>query len=69
MKKYQFDLARSYRVSIAVENEEMAKRFAEFYTGNPGDDSTVKQRTEHKFSIDEIEMVWNDAMEVAETDS
>lgn len=67
MKTYKVVLSRSYIVSINAENDEQAKSFSEFYLGNCPDLSTRSERTEKNFSIDDIELVANDATEILET--
>jgi len=66
MKTYKVALTRTYLVSIKAENEEKAKRFSEFFLGDCPDLSNKKDRSEHKYSIEEIEMVYNEANEIDE---
>jgi len=66
MNKYKVALTRVYIVTINAENEEMAKRLSEFYLGNLPDLSNEKDRRTMKFSIDELEMAYNDAPEIIE---
>ena len=62
MKTYKVGLTRIYVIDVKAENEEKALRYAEYFMGDPHDDSSAKDRKEYKFSIDsEIEMVWNEA--------
>ncbi len=66
MKTYKVALTRTYSVSIKAENDEKAKRFSEFYLGDCPNLSNKKDRLEQKFSIEEIEMVYNEANEIVE---
>lgn len=66
MKEYKVALSRAYIVTIEAENKEKACRCAEFYLDDCSDASTLKDRKEHKFSIEEIEPAINDAIDVEE---
>lgn len=66
MKKYKVLLHRDYIVNIDANNEEEAMQLAEFYIAGEKDASTEKEREQHSFRINEIEMVTNDAFEVGE---
>jgi len=68
MKTYKVALTRVYFVSIQAETEEQAKRFSEFYLGNCIDLSSEKEKLEKNFSIEEIEMVYNEANEILNED-
>ena len=61
MKTYKVSLTRTYLVSIKAENEDQAKIFSEYYLGDCPDSSNEKERLEKNFSIEEIEMVYNEA--------
>ena len=63
MKTYKIALTRTYNVSIKAENEDRAKRLSEFFLGDCPDRSNEKERAEMNFSIEEIEMVYNEADE------
>lgn len=67
MKSFQVSLTKSYLVNINAGNEEDAKRFVEFYTGDIFDISDKKDREEYEFSIEEIKCVMNEAVEAEET--
>lgn len=69
MKSFQVSLTKSYLVNINAENEEDAKRFAEFFTGDINDLSNAEHRREYKFEIEEIECTVNEAFDVAEMTS
>ena len=66
MKTYKVSLHRDYIVNIDAKNEEDAMQFAEYFIGTVKDDSTEKEREQHSFRINEIEMVTNDAFKVDE---
>ena len=59
-------LSRAYIVTIDAENKEKACRYAEFFMGDCPDLSTLKDKQEFKFSIQEIEPSINDAIDVEE---
>ncbi|WP_462137563.1 hypothetical protein [Candidatus Mycalebacterium sp.] len=62
MKTYKVSLTRIYVVDVEAETEEKACHYAEYFTGNPSDDSNEKDRKEGNFSIgNEMKMVWNEA--------
>ena len=66
MKAYKVLLHRDYIVNIDANNEEEAMQFAEFFIAGDKGASTEKEREQHSFRINEIEMVTNDAFEVEE---
>jgi len=66
MRKYNVILHRDYIVNIDAKNEEEAMSLAEFFIAGEKDTSTEKEREQHSFRINEIEMVTNDAFEVEE---
>ena len=66
MKKYLVLLHRDYKIDISAKNEEEAKELAEFYIGGEKDLSREKERIEHSFRIDGIEIKTNDAFEIEE---
>jgi len=66
MNNYKVSLTRVYHINIEAENEEKAKRLAEFFIGDPKDESIPKERDNQNFSIGEIEMMYNEAMEAEE---
>ncbi|HWP82167.1 MAG TPA: hypothetical protein VNN76_05895 [Bacteroidota bacterium] len=68
MKLFRVSLHRDYIVQIEARNEKEAKRLTEFYLTTPVDGSRQKDREEHSFRIEEIEMVTNDAIEVEEVE-
>ncbi len=66
MKTYRVALARTYAVTVKARNEKEAMECAEFFLGDSSDSSTPEDRKEHNFSIEEIEMVYNDAVDAEE---
>ncbi len=66
MKKYKVALSRAYIVTVDAENKENACRYVEFFMGDCPDLSTLRDRQEYKFSIQEIEPAINDAIDVEE---
>jgi hypothetical protein len=64
MPHYRVLLTRSYQVDIAAEDEEQALRLSELYLGDCPDLSTPQDREERHFSIQGVEMAWNEAIEV-----
>jgi hypothetical protein len=64
MRKYLVSLVRDYGVIISANSEEEAKRCTELFIGGEKDLSTEKNREEHHFNIEEIEMTTNDAIDV-----
>ncbi len=66
MKTFTVNLTRVYKVTIGAKSEDSAMELAEFFIGNPKDESTDNERQKHQFEIQEIEMVMNEAMEFEE---
>lgn len=66
MKTYKVALTRTYLVSIKADTEDHAKRFSEFYLGDCPDHSNEKDRLENNFSIEDIEMVYNESGEIVD---
>ena len=64
MKTYKVALTRTYLVTINATDEEKAKRLSEFFIGDCPDSSNEKDRSEFNFSIENIEMMYNEAMEI-----
>jgi hypothetical protein len=67
MSKFFITLHRDYEIAISAENAEDAKELAEYYIGGEKDLSDEKDRKEHSFRIEEIEIKTNDAFEVKES--
>jgi len=68
LKKYLVSLHRDYVVAISAKCENEAKELAEFYIGGEKDLSDEKERREHTFQIDEIEIKTNDAIDIKENE-
>ena len=68
MKTFKVMLTRAYRVQIEAHDEKSAKELVEFFIGNPKDESTEKERAQHKFNIQEFEMTMNEAFEADEVE-
>jgi hypothetical protein len=66
MNKYLVSLVRDYTVVISAKSEDEAKELAEYYIGGEKDLSDEKDRKEHTFRIEEIEITYNDAFEIKE---
>jgi len=66
MRTYRVVLTKAYVVTVKAETKEKAKRFAEFYTGDIQDISTVEHRRKSKFSIEEIDSRINESLEAEE---
>jgi hypothetical protein len=64
MKTYQVVLSRTYLVTIQAGNQEQAKVLSEFYIGDCPDLSNERDRMEKNFSIEKIEMVNNEAIQI-----
>ena len=64
MKTFKIALTRTYLVKIKAENEDKAKQFSEYFLGDCPDLSDEKERLEKTFSIEDIEMVYNEAYEI-----
>ena len=67
MPLYDVTLVRNFKVLVQAKSPEEAAHFTEFYTGYD-DLSSESDRKNHKFQIHEIEMTWNDAVEVNKSD-
>ncbi|MEK7103871.1 MAG: hypothetical protein AAB842_00540 [Patescibacteria group bacterium] len=66
MKTYQVTLTKSYAVVVKADNAEKAKRFAESYTNDIKDTSTVEDRKKYNFLIEEIERGINEGLRAEE---
>ena len=64
MKTFKVALTRTYLVSIKADSEEMAKKYSEYYLGDCQDLSNDKEKIEKNFSIEDIELVYNEADEI-----
>jgi len=64
LKTFKVALTRTYLVSIKADSEEMAKKYSEYYLGDCQDLSNDKEKIEKNFSIEDIELVYNEANEI-----
>lgn len=64
MKEYNVYLHRDYLVKIKAKSKNEARTLTELFIGNERDCSIEADRIKHRFEINEIEMVSNDATEV-----
>ena len=64
MKTFKIALTRTYLVTVKAESEDRAKQFSEYYLGDCPDLSDEKEQREKGFSIEDIEMVYNEADEI-----
>ena len=64
MKQYRVSLNRAYFVFITAEDRASALQLAEYYVGSGRDESSKEDQVKHNFSISDIELVINEAMEV-----
>jgi hypothetical protein len=69
MKTFDVMLTRAYKVTINAEDEKSAKQLAEFFVGDPKDESNEKEKAQYNFNIQEIEMTLNEAFEVEEVEN
>jgi hypothetical protein len=68
MKTFDVMLTRAYKVTIDAEDEKFARELAEFFIGDPKDESTEREQAQYKFNIREIEITMNEAMEAGKTE-
>lgn len=68
MPLYDVTLVRNFKILVQADNPVEAAHFAEFYTGCD-DVSSESDRKDHHFQIHEIEITWNDAIEVNRSDN
>ena len=66
MKTFKVNLTRVYSITIDANDKSSAKQLVEFFLSKPKDDSTEKDKADYNFNIKEIEMLINEAFEVAE---
>ena len=64
MKTFEVVITKSYTVRIKAEDELKAKEYSEFFTGDIQDISTVNDKKNFKFEIEQIDCKINDAFEV-----
>ena len=66
MKTYNVSLSRAFVVKIRAKDKRKACRYAEYFIGDCHDESTAEERRKYRFSIKEIEMTINDALNAEE---
>ena len=66
MQSFKVNLTRVYSVTIDADDKTSAKQLAEFFLGNPKDESTEKDKADYNFKIKEINLSMNDAFEAVE---
>lgn len=66
MKTYQVILTKSYLITVSAETKEQARRLCEFYTNDIQDISTIENREEEKFLIEDIECTVNETFDCHE---
>lgn len=66
MKTFEVVLTKSYVVRIKAEDESNAKKFVELFTGDIQDISSVDDRKNFKFEIEDIDCKINEAFESKE---
>ena len=69
MPIYKVTVSRAYDVIVKARNKTIAAKTAEFFIGNPPDESRSYPdlRRQFGFTIQHIEMVENDAIRVEES--
>ena len=66
MKTFEVILTKSYIVRIKAEDENKAKEFAELFTGDIRDISSVNDRKKFVFKIEDIDCKINESFEYKE---
>lgn len=64
MNTYQVSLEKSYAVTVMANSKQQARDVAEFYTGDIADISTLQDRKNENFFIEEIDCVVNEGRDV-----
>jgi hypothetical protein len=62
MPVYQVTLSRAFAVTVECDDPETAREVSELYVGY-SDDSVLADRQETKFTVLNVEMVMNEALE------
>ena len=65
-KTFQVALTKSFLVTIEAESEKIALEFAEIFTSDIQDLSSIEDRIENNFSIQEIITTYNQSHEITE---
>ena len=66
MKTFEVLLTKSYIIKIKAEDEFKARHYAEFFTNDIQNISTLENEKEYKFKIQNIDCKMNEAFEVNE---
>jgi len=66
MKTFRVAIVKSFLVDIVAENEEKAKQYSEFFTGDVQDISSLRNRQIYDFEITNIECADNEAVNCEE---
>ena len=66
MKTYKVSLTKSYIVELKAEDKYSAKEFSQVFTGDISDISTLKDRKENRFEIEDIDCKFNEVFEIEE---
>lgn len=61
MKTFELILTKSYIVKITADDERKAKEYAEFFTNDIQNISTLEEENQYKFKIENIECKVNEA--------
>lgn len=64
MKTYDVVLTKAYSVRIKAVNEEEARKYCEFFTGDIQDISSLEDREKFNFKIEKIDCRMNETFEV-----
>lgn len=63
MKTYEVVLTKSYLIKIKAENNNKAKEYSEYFTGDICDISSIDDREKFNFEIASIDCKLNEAFE------
>jgi len=63
-KNYKVLLHRSYIVEVDAKSESEAKRYTEYFIGNPSVLITEKEREKFGFNVTSMEMTYNEVSEL-----
>lgn len=66
LKTFEVILTKSYIVRIKAENEKKAREFAELFTGDIQDISSIDDKEKFMFEIEDIDCKLNDVFESKE---
>lgn len=66
MKKFEVTLTRAYSIEVFAHYIESAGRVSEFFIGHPKNESSLKNRLVHNFSIQSISIIDNNTNDINE---